>query len=78
MDVFCVVIWPLLCAQESWVSFILDESPIPKALFQLNHLFRDLVSKYSLILLFRGKNFNVLILRVYSLAPSSMVTHDPY
>lgn len=56
----------------------LDESPIPKALFQLNHLFRDLVSKYSLILLLRGKNFNMSILRVHSLAPSSMVTHDPH
>lgn len=61
MDVFCVVIWPLLCAQESWVSFIfnkdtsLDESPMPKAPFQLNHLFSDLVSKHSRILLLRGK-----------------------
>lgn len=28
MDVFCVVIWPLLCAQESWVSFILIRTPV--------------------------------------------------
>lgn len=59
MDVFCVVIWPLLGTQE-FFSFKKDNSPLdvsprPAAPFQFNHLFKNLVSKYSCILLLRGK-----------------------